>query len=356
MNKISILQIFRGIAATMVFVYHFGQLVAAPKGLVVFNNIFQFGWSGVDFFFVLSGFIITYIHLGDVQKRSNLKSYFIKRIIRIYPIYWLICLLYLSIYCFTNKELFQQNDFLYFVKSFFLIHQGPWPFIRVAWSLCFEVFFYAVFGLFILMGERLSKFFCLLWVLGVFAARYFSVTGMASFPAFSLNLYILEFLMGCVVGYLVRLRITRFHAYALIIGLVLLALKYFLLYKRWIMQEDISRVLLSGVSFSLIIYGSVENKKNIPFRSFLVKLGDSSYVMYLVHLIPVALFVKLFTNGGRFSKYMTGYTVNFIAIACLILIVFISIFIHRFIELKVVEKLRNLILPKKQAPITEFSS
>ena len=53
-------------------------------------GMFKFGGSGVDVFFVLSGFIITYANREYIGKPKNINQFFKKRAIRIFPIYWII--------------------------------------------------------------------------------------------------------------------------------------------------------------------------------------------------------------------------------------------------------------------------
>jgi len=81
-------QAARGIAALLVVVHHCAGTLALPKyaGVAFAGGYFvPFGRAGVDFFFVLSGFIIAWIHSGDVGDRSQLGQYTAKRLARIFP-------------------------------------------------------------------------------------------------------------------------------------------------------------------------------------------------------------------------------------------------------------------------------
>src|SRR5664279_2619862 len=75
----------RGVAILLVIVHHnFG-----------FTNYFFFGWLGVDLFFVLSGFLITTILLNTVGDKNYLRNFYVRRILRIFPLYYaslIICL------------------------------------------------------------------------------------------------------------------------------------------------------------------------------------------------------------------------------------------------------------------------
>ena len=81
----------RGIAILLVVFFHnFG-----------FSNYFSFGWLGVDLFFVLSGFLITSILLNEVGSKNYLKNFYGRRMLRIFPVYYLllfICLVILPVF------------------------------------------------------------------------------------------------------------------------------------------------------------------------------------------------------------------------------------------------------------------
>lgn len=96
--KLNSLQAYRGIAAVLVLLLH-----ASKVGYLKFNYAFlgykfAFGYSGVDFFFVLSGFIIMQMHHQDLGQPARWRAYAIKRIIRVFPIYWLVMLIIIPVY------------------------------------------------------------------------------------------------------------------------------------------------------------------------------------------------------------------------------------------------------------------
>ena len=86
------LQAGRAIAAILVVLYHLGGMIAVEKyfGQPIFGIPFSFGDAGVEFFFVLSGFIILTAHRKDISKPYRVISYLKKRIARIYTTYWII--------------------------------------------------------------------------------------------------------------------------------------------------------------------------------------------------------------------------------------------------------------------------
>src|ERR1035441_9132865 len=85
----------RGIAVLMVLLLHFG---GRPPGVPrLFTAPFALGWSGVDLFFVLSGFLITGILLDTRRATNYFSSFYARRILRIFPLYFLSVFVYFHV-------------------------------------------------------------------------------------------------------------------------------------------------------------------------------------------------------------------------------------------------------------------
>ena len=85
-------QAARGAAALLVVLYHCGRMLSLPQyvGRIPLGNVFEFGHAGVDFFFVLSGFIIMHVHRGDLGRPGRFGRYAWRRATRIVPMYWVV--------------------------------------------------------------------------------------------------------------------------------------------------------------------------------------------------------------------------------------------------------------------------
>lgn len=225
----STLQSCRALAAVLVVLYHLGGAIAADKyfGLEVFACPFAFGHAGVDFFFVLSGFIIIHVHHKDVGRPARLLGYLKKRFVRIYPVYWLVFVgVFLAALPFAGLRETLPTDLPTIVKSLLLIPQDPLlvggmgaPVIDVAWSLQYEMLFYGVvaaliasrtFGVIVIavivilylfhpFGQEFpfvffQKDWILLFALGAFTARINSTELPVRFPLllalFGLTLFV----------------------------------------------------------------------------------------------------------------------------------------------------------------------
>ena len=141
------LQAGRAVAALMVVAFHANVFILPDKlydGATA-GASFNMGYAGVEFFFVLSGFIMYYIHVNDFGVPERAGRFLRRRILRIYPIYWVILIGLLGIYAVTNSGPSHAFDPFSLVTSFLLIPTPDFPIMRVAWTLIHEMLFYIVF-------------------------------------------------------------------------------------------------------------------------------------------------------------------------------------------------------------------
>ena len=98
-GKLLGIQAARGIAALLVVAYHAERALSLPQyvGRMPLDGITGFGHAGVDFFFVLSGFIILTVHGVDLGQPGRFRRYAARRVCRIYPPYWIVTALVLML-------------------------------------------------------------------------------------------------------------------------------------------------------------------------------------------------------------------------------------------------------------------
>lgn len=146
------LQVFRAFAAMLVMVQHVNVvLLKYFDGTIPDTTFRPIGSSGVFFFFTLSGFIIFHAHRHEVLKRTLLPQYFVKRAVRILPIYWIVTLALLPAWLLVPSFGEEYNrSFPALVNSLLLIPQSHYPHLPVGWTLIHEGLFYAIFALFFL--------------------------------------------------------------------------------------------------------------------------------------------------------------------------------------------------------------
>lgn len=148
----------------MVVLLHFG---ARPDGVPrALTGPFALGWSGVDLFFVLSGFLITGILLDTVGCRNSFSSFYARRILRIFPLYWLAVLAYfhVAVPVLTMYGATPSRE----AEPWFWVHLSNWAFIWYKttgldhfWSLAIEEQFYLCWPLAVfLVPRRRFPIFC----------------------------------------------------------------------------------------------------------------------------------------------------------------------------------------------------
>ncbi|MCM2535843.1 acyltransferase [Neobacillus pocheonensis] len=146
-QKLLLVQSLRGIAALIVLIHHGAGIGKKYLNYEYLNNIFSAGWLGVDFFFVLSGFIIYYVHHKDIGQKQRLKQFYLKRFLRVYPIYWIMTIVLVTLFFLVPSwGIGYETKLNVIIKSILLLPQSHDPIVNVGWSLVYEVFFYAVFG------------------------------------------------------------------------------------------------------------------------------------------------------------------------------------------------------------------
>ena len=141
-NKLYGLDHLRALAIMMVFFYHYQMpMFGHPEWLPEFSG---FGWTGVDLFFVLSGFLIASQLFEEMKKTGviSFKTFFIKRFLRIMPAFWVVVGLYYFLPAFHEREKFLPVwRYLTFTQNLGLNVRTFGAFSH-AWSLCVEEHFY----------------------------------------------------------------------------------------------------------------------------------------------------------------------------------------------------------------------
>lgn len=146
------LDTLRAVAITLVFAYHYQVFVS---GEPTFGWLSTLGWTGVDLFFVLSGYLIANQLLGGLAagRTLSLPAFFGRRLLRTLPNYWVVLALYFSFPAVMGgKEPPPLWRFLTFTQNLGL---QPGTAFSHAWSLCIEEQFYLALPLVLVAGLAL---------------------------------------------------------------------------------------------------------------------------------------------------------------------------------------------------------
>lgn len=309
----------RFIAAFMVVICH----VELNKMYFGLSNaryaVKDLGVLGVDLFFVLSGFLITFLLLKEKEKFSaiNFRSFYFRRILRIWPLYYLIVLLsifvlpYVAVFQIpghdiTNLSLakifmvlllfvFMLPNVLFFIKGI--------PFATQTWSIGTEEQFYLIWPFLINNVKKL--FSCFLVLIITYWFLWFGITSpflkdvaMISVIKGYYSLMKIDVLtIGALTALILHAKHKLFHVLCnmswFVVSLFLLTATYFYVDDKF----SILRVIHSAL-FAIIILNLVANSKlaMIFENSIFSYLGKISYGIYMYHGLVIVLVINVLTR------------------------------------------------------------
>lgn len=277
------LQCGRAVAALMVAVFH-ANVFLLPRnfydGAGAWDG-FNFGYAGVEFFFVLSGFIMVLVHRRDFGHPDQAGRFLMKRVLRIYPIYWVVMAGLMAIYLSSpERGPDHARDAMAILGSFLLWPMREGPIMQVAWTLQHEMLFYLIFMLLILR-LRIGLIVFGAWMLGCMVALPFWAE--LSYPfEFLFKPHNLLFLFG-IISALVYERISKAGARRMFWLGAGLFLGLGLAETVGGLEPPLSLMPLGyGLGAALAVIGLARG--DLPAPRWLTFLGDASYAIYLVHL------------------------------------------------------------------------
>jgi peptidoglycan/LPS O-acetylase OafA/YrhL len=331
----------RGIAIALVYAVHLDLAVYSPFAArdpraSIWYAYVRSGQTGVDLFFMLSGFLLSlpFLKMVDGGPPVRMSQYFRRRALRILPLYWLAVLIGAALTATEWRDLLRSLPYLFFLNSFAGLTTSLHPYSNVWWSLATEVQFYLLLPLLpFALRSRAGRYTSAALLLGYAVAYAGFLTGRIGVGSY-VGQHKLEqsifgravfFLIGILVAWIYqrfgrRLR-ARFHARSWVrnggadvaLLAVLLALGALLRwtvavgwlhldlppYHAWHLME----ALLWGAILFLILFAPLRSKPLLCNR-FFTYLGVISYSLYLIHYPIFAItmqrlyIAKLFDGAG----------------------------------------------------------
>lgn len=309
------------------------------------------GWTGVDLFFALSGYLITDILLNTVEKPGYLKNFYARRVLRIFPLYYLSLIVFFvlapgffSRYADYHTLIENQGWFWSYLQNWYLARTGvqePDVFLTHFWSLAVEEQFYLLWPLLLLVirKPRNLYYFLLAGILAMNLLRIYASIAWSS----SLSAYTFEYtrcdaiLAGALLACWMKFpRERRKGAVAALFAvLVLIHLLYFFLHLSYGVPIDYlpaAGYSLVGIGFAIMVYGCIRNPPSrykrllsIPMLRF---LGKYSYGIYVVHW-PIYVICGRSADSlpGSWFPHRVLFTIFLIGIE-----IFAAVLIYHLIE------------------------
>jgi peptidoglycan/LPS O-acetylase OafA/YrhL len=308
----------RGVAILTVLIYHnFPQ-----------SGLF-FGWLGVDLFFVLSGFLITTIlmnSINNVSTKSFFKNFYIRRTLRIFPLYYLflfVLLFLLPAFGIFNNEVVDYREdkwwFIFYLQNWLFTNNFPETSrcLNHFWSLGVEEQFYVVWPLLIYFIRKPKQLLICLTSFLVVLFIFRSILWQASLEDFNYtNFYAFTRFDGIAIGSMVSLIVLikkdflLYHTATIVTSLAVLNFVFYffnsagqLPYLAFIGYTTFAAMF--GILVYELTYGNSRLLKQIFSIRPLRFLGKISYGLYMFHW-PVYYFLREFINGFFSGNFQTG--------------------------------------------------
>ena len=361
-NTYTGIQALRFVAAMLVVLAHSTAMVNERMHLDMFK--WRAGWSGVDIFFVISGFVMAISSRTLLQRANGWKIFITRRLIRIVPLYWVATSLKLAtiialpaLALDSPLELWNTIASYLFIPTFDDTSLLAAPLLKVGWTLNYEMFFYAIFTLALFLGKSPLKFTAAIFALAV-AVNLFSTPKFPYAYGF-LEPILMEFVMGMLVAKLC-MRVNNINAgvntslnigaknfidkllqyisttkAGAIIGAVAVVISFAIMFNcdeqpmwwRWAYWGIPSMVIVLVAAL-----GEPALRKVMP--KILATLGDSSYSLYLFHTFTVPLL------GTLMLKLKLAQPTLALA-ACIVISPLVCLAIYAWFELPMTTRLKR---------------
>jgi peptidoglycan/LPS O-acetylase OafA/YrhL len=331
------LQVLRAIAATAVVVGHFQNFTATPatQYWIPYDKLAA---TGVDLFFVISGFVMVYASESLFGRAEGPRDFVVRRIIRIVPLYWLATSVYLVL-AVAIPSLGVRYSPEFIVSSYFFIPaerpDGSLnPIVGQGWTLNLEMLFYVIFACTLIASRVVAVTTASLVLIALVATGHF-FSPSSQILALWTNPLLLEFVMGMMAGlaYSATRHWPRWMSGALI------AAALGLLYVSWFLV-DLHRVVGHGIPSVLLIAGATYGgyaPHGLGWRVLAIA-GDGSYALYLFHAFPIHAMLKIFALSG----IVVDLNRTFCLVSTVVISILIAIVIYYLFERPVTRALRAM--------------
>ena len=331
---LSNLQILRGLAALGVVFYHTDYRLAGD---------WHTDFNGVAIFFVISGFIMSYI------TQNGERDFLTRRVVRIVPMYWIatLALIIMGHRFGLLRPSIWINSGLWFdlPRSLLFLPAERFPVLGVGWTLNFEMYFYLVFAGALALNRKLAPILTAAAILGVFGLDW-AIGGRIFLLHYYSHSYVHYFIHGIAVYYIWALLAPRTPYVAAMLCAAIVATWFGMQFGRPLLPDWILPQLWLGPTVVVAAALFMERSLSITWRP-LTLLGDASYSLYLTHTIWLE-WLRGFQERWHLPTWKESTAMM---LATVIGAILIGIAVHLWVEKPLLTKLRAAI--KRQRGIKQ---
>ncbi|MCE7063650.1 acyltransferase [Dyadobacter sp. CY326] len=356
-SKINSIQVLRAAAALTVTIYHLKDVIKKGEPFKQeLDYFFNSGPSGVALFFVISGFIMVYITKQTTFSGLAVYKFIARRFVRIWPTYAVITLVY---FLFQSRIGLQAGAFKDVILSLLFIpvtHTDPpfygYAFLPVGWTLNYEIYFYALVAISMFFSKyRWVVFFIIIIITLVIMPHtmgFITLEAQRTYDSGNgylnmvMNPIIWNFVYGVIIG-LIYTNEKLFPFFASLFSRVWLVFMFIslALWQYWSGFFGGLGPLQWGFGSSLLFLSFIfyTSQRSIAFPNWLVKIGDMSFSVYLVHVPVVVILGHVFKRLG-YPVYSTGTSMFFLALFMTMVASYLS---YEFLELRLSTYLKRML-------------
>lgn len=275
----------RGIASVLVLLSHAFFFLNAKKSIILSSEVitmWRFGDIGVDIFFIISGYVI----LHSIKKNEKPLKFLAKRAIRIFPTYLIYSsILFLSFVVLGTDEV----DYFFFLSSIAflptLIDNKIQAFLGPGWTLNFEVYFYLLISIGLILSQnkrQLAKLVVILIIVPVLIGIFYQTDkGFIKQIISPINI---SFILGLFLYFILSKTFSYKYYYLLITFMVSTILTWNYLSGNSVSQLGFDRLLkFTPIATTIFILGYHLNLENFKISKVINYLGNISFTLYLLH-------------------------------------------------------------------------
>lgn len=318
--KFDNIQILRAVAAITVVMSHAGQTSAVYTtstshlaGPSAWLNL------GVDLFFVISGFVI---YFTTEKAKMSAGEFAVRRLQRIVPLYWLLTIVFFAcVMLLPGMKSSAFTDWPKFIASLAFV-SGPsgfgLPVIYPGWTLEYEMAFYALTANALVVARRAPWAFVAVLLCAAQLSHWFLSAATGPAVAFLTSRMTLSFLGGIIAGqWAINGRPGKLEGFAFLLAAL-----------AAIAEDPLQRAVAVGLPSAFVVYLAVRLGAS-KAHPWIVKLGDASYAIYLLHVFLIAIV-------GKVSQRLApGFNADLLAVAMLFVPVLAGLALHQWVELPV---------------------
>ena len=350
MKRVASIELLRFISSLMVIIWHYQQFFLpfnpfSEKEILTNNRLnqpfydylnlfYNYGNKGVDFFFIISGFVFAFVYLSNKNK-INSKFFFVNRFARLYPLHFLTLIIVFFLQFYSNENfntyiIHFLNDSYHFILNILFV--SGWGFEKglsfngPIWSVSIEIIIYFIFFIIILSSQNNQFLKSVLLVIFFLTLRKLSDFQFISLINAKLLNCGLLFFEGVLVYYLSKK--IKNNTMFFLFGLAMFSLSLTGNFKIYLFLPSV-----------IIIFLSFERFINQKLNNFFCFLGNLTYGTYLWH-VPLQILIVII---------MKKQEINFssIELETFFLLYLTSLFIISMVSYYVFEKKVRVLIRSK---------